>query len=120
MGLELRDRGILAAQARRREELLALGKFNLSSCETPHITPWRSALKRERALPSRVRQEDLAKAAKVGLATIARIEQGEGMVQGNFSTVAKIQQALEREGISFTADQEGGIGVRLEKKRQRR
>ena len=31
------------------------------------------------------RQEDLAKAAKVGLATIARIEQGEGMVQGNFA-----------------------------------
>jgi hypothetical protein len=37
MGLELRDRGILAAQARQREELLALAKFNLSSCETPHI-----------------------------------------------------------------------------------
>ncbi len=61
------------------------------------------------------RQEDLAKAAKVGLATIARIEQGEGMVQGNFSTIMKIQQALEREGISFTADRQGGIGVRLEK-----
>jgi transcriptional regulator with XRE-family HTH domain len=66
------------------------------------------------------RQDDLAKAAKVGLATVARIEQGEGMVQGNFSTIAKIQQALEREGISFTADQEGGIGVRLARKRQRR
>ena len=62
------------------------------------------------------RQEDLAKAAKVGLATIARIEQGEGMVQGNFSTITKIQQALEREGISFTASQDGGIGVRLQKK----
>jgi predicted transcriptional regulator len=62
------------------------------------------------------RQGDLAKAAKVGLATIARIEQGEGMVQGNFSTIAKIQQALEREGISFTTDREGTIGVRLGKK----
>ena len=61
------------------------------------------------------RQGDLAKAAKVGLATIARIEQGEGMVQGNFSTIMKIQQALESEGISFTADRQGGIGVRLEK-----
>ena len=45
------------------------------------------------------RQEDLAKAAKVGLATLARIEQGQGMVQGNFSTVIKIQRALEKEGV---------------------
>ena len=65
------------------------------------------------------RQEDLAKAAKVGLATVARIEQGEGMVQGNFSTITKIQQALERQGIVFTAELEGGFGVRLEKKPQR-
>lgn len=61
------------------------------------------------------RQEDLAQAAKIGLATIARIEQGEGMVQGNFSTIMKIQAALERQGISFTADAEG-FGVRLAKR----
>ena len=66
------------------------------------------------------RQEDLAKAAKVGLATIARIEQGEGTVQGNFSTIAKIQQALEREGISFTTNRDDGIGVHLDTNRQRR
>ena len=65
------------------------------------------------------RQEDLAKAANVGLATVARIEQGEGMVQGNFSTVTKIQQALEREGISFIAEPGGEVGVRLQKKPQR-
>ena len=65
------------------------------------------------------RQEDLAKAAKVGLATVARIEQGEGMVQGNFSTIMKIQQALERQGISFSDNQDGGIGVRLATKPQR-
>jgi transcriptional regulator with XRE-family HTH domain len=59
------------------------------------------------------RQEDLAKASEVGLATIARIEQGKGVVQGNFSTIVKIQQTLEREGISFIADPTGGIGVRL-------
>jgi transcriptional regulator with XRE-family HTH domain len=59
------------------------------------------------------RQEELAKASKVGLATIARIEQGTGVVQGNFSTIMKIQQALEREGISFIGDAIGGIGVRL-------
>ena len=27
-----------------------------------------------------------------------------GVVQGNFSTIMKIQQPLEREGISFIAD----------------
>jgi hypothetical protein len=41
------------------------------------------------------------------------------MVQGNFSTIMKIQQALEREGISFIAEPDGGFGVRLEKKPQR-
>ena len=54
------------------------------------------------------RQEDLAKASEVGLATVARIEQGKGVVQGNFSTIMKIQQTLEREGISFIADP--GVG----------
>jgi transcriptional regulator with XRE-family HTH domain len=59
------------------------------------------------------RQEDLAKASGVGLATVARIEQGKGVVQGNFSTIVKLQQALERAGISFIDDPTGGIGVRL-------
>jgi predicted transcriptional regulator len=59
------------------------------------------------------RQEDLAKASKIGLATIARIEQRKGIVQGNFSTIMKIQQALEHEGISFIEDPNNGIGVRL-------
>ena len=59
------------------------------------------------------RQNDLAKASGVGLATVARIEQGEGVVQGNFSTIVKLQQTLERAGIGFIDDPNGGIGVRL-------
>ena len=60
------------------------------------------------------RQEDLAKEAKVGLATIARIEQGQGAVQGNVSTIIRIQDALERAGIRFLDNEAGGgIGVRL-------
>ena len=47
------------------------------------------------------RQNDLAKASGVGLATVARIEQGKGVVQGNFSTIVKLQQTLERAGIAF-------------------
>lgn len=58
------------------------------------------------------RQEDLAKAAQVGLATLGRIEQGGGTVQGHFSTIAKLQRTLELEGITFIDDGEG-IGVRL-------
>jgi transcriptional regulator with XRE-family HTH domain len=61
------------------------------------------------------RQEDLAKASGIGLATVARIEQGKGVVQGNFSTIVKIQQALERAGISFIDEAAGAIGVRLHK-----
>ena len=60
------------------------------------------------------RQEDLAEAADVGLATLARIEQGAGVVQGNFSTIMKLQSTLELQGISFI-NEAAGYGVRLER-----
>lgn len=66
------------------------------------------------------RQEDLAKAAKVGLATIARIEQREGAAQGHVSTIIRIQAALEKAGIRFTENDGEGYGVRLERKPHRR
>ena len=56
----------------------------------------------------------LARAAGIGLATLQRIEQNEGVVKGNFSTVLKIQKALEQAGIHFTDDEAAGIGVRLQ------
>jgi predicted transcriptional regulator len=60
------------------------------------------------------RQEDLAKAAKTGLATIARIEQlPDGPAQGHVSTIIRIQQALERVGATFLEDDGTGYGVRL-------
>ena len=63
-----------------------------------------------------MRQDQLAKAAKIGLATLQRIEQTDGLVQANFSTVMKIQSALERAGIEFT-DEDKFVGVRIDKKR---
>ena len=63
-----------------------------------------------------IRQDQLAKAAKIGLATLQRIEQTDGLVQANFSTVLKIQGALEKAGIEFT-DEEEFVGVRVSKKR---
>ena len=59
-------------------------------------------------------QGKLACAAEVGLATLQRIEQSEGVVKGNFATVLKIQNALEQAGIHFTDGEAGEIGVRLQ------
>jgi predicted transcriptional regulator len=59
-------------------------------------------------------QRMLARVAGVGLATLQRIEQNEGVVKGNFSTVLKIQKALEKAGILFTDNDAGEIGVRLQ------
>jgi len=61
-------------------------------------------------------QMRLARSAGIGLATLQRIEQSDGIVKGNFATVLKIQRALEAAGISFNDDPGGEIGVRLSKK----
>jgi transcriptional regulator with XRE-family HTH domain len=58
-------------------------------------------------------QGQLARRAGVGPATLQRIEQSDGIVKGNFSTIIKIQKALEEAGIHFTEDDAGEIGVRL-------
>jgi len=60
------------------------------------------------------RQEDLAREAGVGLATLQRIEKGEGPVSGNATTIWKLQAALEETGVRFLqkgADGEPIIGV---------
>jgi transcriptional regulator with XRE-family HTH domain len=59
-------------------------------------------------------QDKLARKAGVGLTTLQRIEQNEGIVKGNFSTILKIQKTLEQAGIHFTDDEAGEIGVRLQ------
>jgi predicted transcriptional regulator len=47
-------------------------------------------------------QNQLARRAGVGPATLQRIERSNGIVKGNFSTILKIQKALEQAGIHFT------------------
>jgi predicted transcriptional regulator len=65
------------------------------------------------------RQDDLARAADVGITTIRRIEAQSGPVMGYVSTVLRLQAALEKAGITFTDEDEfGGIGVRLQKKKR--
>jgi transcriptional regulator with XRE-family HTH domain len=58
-------------------------------------------------------QDKLAQRAGIGLATLRRIEQNEGVLKGNFSTMLKIQKALEQAGVDFMEDRAGEIAVRL-------
>ena len=60
----------------------------------------------------------MARAAGIGLSTLQRIEQGKGVVKGNFDTVLKIQKALENAGIRFSEDDSGEVAVRLLKKKR--
>ena len=52
------------------------------------------------------RQDDLARAADVGITTIRRIEAQPGPIMGYVSTALSIQQALEKAGIQFTEEDE--------------
>jgi transcriptional regulator with XRE-family HTH domain len=67
------------------------------------------------------RQEDVARAAKISVATIRRIESQEGLLTGYVSTVVKIQTAFEQAGIEFIDEGEtGGFGLRMAKKKRKR
>jgi transcriptional regulator with XRE-family HTH domain len=67
------------------------------------------------------RQEDVAQAAKISVATIRRIESQEGALTGYVSTLLKIQTAFEQAGIQFIGDDEtGGFGVRMAKRKRKR
>jgi predicted transcriptional regulator len=62
-------------------------------------------------------QVELARKAKVGLATIQRLENGpDGPVMAHVATVVRISECLKEAGIQFIeSDHEGGIGVRLQR-----
>ena len=67
------------------------------------------------------RQDDIAQAAKISVATIRRIESQEGPLTGYVSTLVKIQAAFEQAGIQFIDDDEfGGFGLRMAKKKRKR
>jgi hypothetical protein len=59
--------------------------------------------------PSRRRRNGAAVPQRSGI----ELERDEGIEKGKFSTVIKIQKALEQAGIHFTEDNTGEIGVRL-------
>ncbi len=56
---------------------------------------------------------ELARAANVGISTVARFESGHG--EPIAATVTAMQRALEAAGVEFIAENGGGPGVRLRK-----
>ena len=64
-------------------------------------------------------QVQLAEKAGVAHMTIRRFETGAGPVSGKIESLIRIQDALEKAGIVFQAeDQLFGVGVRMTKQRQ--
>ena len=63
---------------------------------------------------------DLAKASKVGVATIRRAEVVEGEVPVTRANEAAIRRALETAGIDFIDDNGGGEGLRFRKSHRTR
>jgi transcriptional regulator with XRE-family HTH domain len=61
-------------------------------------------------------QLELAKKAKVGIATIRRLEAQRSVLRGMSDTIWKIRKTLEEAGIVFIeGDESAGPGVRLSK-----
>lgn len=56
---------------------------------------------------------DLARASGVSIPTVARLESGDGQLGGRQATRGAIREALERAGVVFIAEDNGGAGVRL-------
>jgi transcriptional regulator with XRE-family HTH domain len=74
----------------------------------------RSQLRAARALLS-WSQERLAEASGVSLATIKRLEPGEGMLATKVETMEKLRCALESAGVEFIPENGSGAGVRMKK-----
>ena len=63
---------------------------------------------------------DLAKASKVGVATIRRVEVVEGEIPVTDANEVALRKALEAAGVEFIDENGGGAGVRLREPRRPR
>jgi hypothetical protein len=68
----------------------------------------------------RITSNELAELAKVGIATIRRMELGEGVPPGNSRTLDQVRRTLEGLGVEFIGSPDAGPGVRLWRKRDDR
>ena len=62
-------------------------------------------------------QADLAARSGVSEPTIARLEAADGDLGGRNETAKKISNAIEEAGIQFTDEEDGGVGVRLRRRK---
>ena len=65
----------------------------------------------------RITAQDLSSASGVGLATIKRLEAGDGLPAAHAQTLDKLTKALEAAGVEFLGTPEDGPGVRLKSKK---
>jgi transcriptional regulator with XRE-family HTH domain len=64
-------------------------------------------------------QKEMAGASGVSIPTIKRLEAKSGELGGRDQTRDKIRTALEKAGIEFLAEDDGGPGVRLRKPKRK-
>jgi transcriptional regulator with XRE-family HTH domain len=60
-----------------------------------------------------ITSNELAAKAQIGIATVRRLELGEGVPPGNSRTLDQVRKTLEALGIEFIGTPESGPGVRL-------
>lgn len=61
-------------------------------------------------------QTRLARASRVSLPTIQRLEAGEGRLGGRHVTITSLEDTLSKHGVEFISENGGGAGVRLKKR----
>ena len=88
-----------------------------SNLSTPQVRKISSAQLRAARALLRWSALDLAKASKVGVATIRRVEVVEGEIPVTLPNEAALRRALEGAGVEFIDENGGGPGVRLRKPR---
>jgi transcriptional regulator with XRE-family HTH domain len=60
----------------------------------------------------RMEQEKLAEISGISAATIRKLENSEGRLEGRLSTIRALQHALEQAGIEFQDDNRPGVRMR--------
>jgi transcriptional regulator with XRE-family HTH domain len=89
-------------------------KRSIPEVSKVHITS--EQIRAARAL-LRWEQRDLAEASGVSLPTVKRLETQPGSLAAQERTIIELRRALEKAGIEFIAENGGGAGVRLRKRR---
>lgn len=63
-------------------------------------------------------QDDLAQSSGISAPTVKRLEAADGEIGGRPETGVALITALEKAGVEFIAENGGGAGVRLKKRKR--